>query len=88
MEDRGSIRDLEPRQPWRLCLEYPGHDVGKLGDVQSVETTFHQDLNGDGRVGPLTTASLASAIDFTDATANGETGHVDAHRGAADFLLL
>ena len=28
--------------------------------LQSVETTFHQDLNGDGTVGPLATASLAS----------------------------
>ena len=28
--------------------------------MQSVETTFHQDLNGDGTVGPLTTAIEAS----------------------------
>ena len=50
MEGRGrrSVYGLEHRQQRQLCLECTGVVSGTSTTLESLETTFHQDLNGDG----------------------------------------
>ena len=57
---RRSVYGLEHRQQRQLHLKYIGVVSGADYALQSLETSFHQDLNGDGLIGLPTTVIEAN----------------------------
>ena len=63
-----SVHGLEHRQQRQLRLKYFGAVSGASYALQSLEPSFHQDLNGDGQIGLVTTAiETQGATDLTHA---------------------
>ena len=77
----GSISSLEHRQHGNYIANnvIGGSVLGSNTALQSIETTFHQDLNGDGVIGiPVSTAPALMSTNQAGANRLADNGPVNA----------
>ena len=89
-DEHRSVHGLEHRQQWQLRFpcqrpdrpKYGGAVSGTNDGLKSLETSFHQDLNGDGQIGASSGAAPISSIDFT--TMDKNSSGIVTIKGVAD----
>ena len=70
LEERHAVHGMEYRQQWPLPLEYWCGRSGNSATLETLETSFHQDLNSDGVIGIPTVT-----IEFFGSTSLDQVGN-------------